>query len=99
MLGSEREAGAYIAPGLPNITGSAAYVVNVGLVDAHNHNTVAGAFTRGQQLLALNVASMNAPAYALKLDAQRSNSIYGASSTVMPSSVNAPVILYLGWPK
>lgn len=30
--------------------------------------------------------------------ASRSNSIYGASTTVMPTSVNLPIILYLGNP-
>lgn len=39
--------------------------------------------------------SINVPT----LDASRSNSTYGASSTVMPPSVNVPMILYLGRPR
>ena len=34
--------------------------------------------------------------YALNFNASKSNSIYGANSTVMPYSVNYPVIIYLG---
>ena len=34
----------------------------------------------------------------IKLDAAASSAVYGASDTVMPSSANLPVALYLGGP-
>lgn len=37
--------------------------------------------------------------YALGIDASKSNDVYGAASTVMPPSVNVPMILYLGRPR
>ena len=33
---------------------------------------------------------------ALEFRASRSSSIYGASQTVMPSSINLPIVLYMG---
>ena len=33
---------------------------------------------------------------SLDIDASRSNPLYGSSTTVMPESINLPVILYLG---
>ena len=98
-LGEDAEAGAYIAPGLPNIIGTASYNANTGFVGAFGDlSSVTGAFKLGKQFLAFDVAGAY-QGYALELDASSSNAIYGSSSTVMPSSVNAPVILYLGRPK
>ena len=92
----DAEAGAYIAPGLPNITGTASYNANTAFVGAFGAASVTGAFKLGKQLQTFDVAAANAGAHVLELDARSSNVIYGSSPTVMPPSVNAPVILYLG---
>ena len=87
------EAGKYNAPGLPELTGGfSAYCFNDG--DPWHAMTSASS---GQN--ALTVGSSNGTRYtAFTFRASLSNTIYGASSTVMPPSVNLPVILYLGIP-
>ena len=87
------EAGKYNAPGLPELTGGfSAYCFNDG--DPWHAMTSASS---GQN--ALTVGSSNGTRYtAFTFKASLSNMIYGASSTVMPPSVNLPVILYLGIP-
>ena len=42
-------------------------------------------------------AAVSTPA-DIGFNASRSNSIYGASNTVMPASVERPIALYLGHP-
>ena len=42
--------------------------------------------------------SSNLSSQGCTFNAARNNTIYGASPTVMPASVNLPVILYLGIP-
>ena len=89
-------AGGYNAPGLPNITGK--------IGTRSSGMTHVGAF-----FLSLNTEGMKCGTfvngvtdkdiYIPTLDASHSNSIYGASSTVMPPSVNVPMILYLGRPR
>ena len=92
-LGTADGAGAWNAPGLPNITGK--------IGTRSSGMTHVGAF-----FLSLNTEGMKCGTfvngvtdkdiYIPTLDASHSNSIYGASSTIMPPSVNTPVILYLG---
>ena len=86
-------AGGYNAPGLPELTGGfSAYCFNDG--DPWHAMTSTNS---GQN--ALTVGSSNGTRYtAFTFRASLSNTIYGASSTVMPPSVNLPVILYLGIP-
>ena len=93
-LGSERAAGGYNAPGLPGILGKFhCWQSN------QEGSAPTGAFYSkettyaGQVNVNVYVPSVNG------FDASRSNSIYGASTTVMPSSVNIPAILYLGRPR
>ena len=98
MLGQGQEAGGYNAPGLPELTGE--YVSQAGCGAIFNGG-LSGVFAKGTQL------SGPVPAYAsgsyttwrLKFLASGANRLYGASPTVMPPSVDIPVILYLGRPR
>ena len=83
-------AGKYNAAGLPNVTGRAS---------GFQMTATAGAlsFVAGGNNLVYNIESVVAM-YNLSVDASRSNPIYGLSDTVMPSSANLPVALYLGQP-
>ena len=87
-------AGGYNAPGLPEIEGS---------WSGWNIMSIAGGGPSGafQANWAPNgvVAAETKVAGAwdsLDIDASRSNPLYGSSTTVMPESINLPVILYLG---
>ena len=87
-------AGGYNAPGLPEIEGS---------WSGWNIMSIAGGSPSGafQANWAPNgvVAAETKVAGAwdsLDIDASRSNPLYGSSTTVMPESINLPVILYLG---
>ena len=98
MLGADGMAGGYNAPGLPELTGE--YVSQAGCGAIFN-GELSGVFAKGTQL------SGPVPAYAsgsyttwrLKFLASSANRLYGASTTIMPPSVDIPVILYLGRPK
>ena len=89
-LGQGKNAGAWNAPGLPNVTGS------FGGVSFTGYPT--GAFTGGIATGFASTAQMNAERQIVTLDASRVSPVYGASATVMPPSVNIPVIFYLGRP-
>ena len=82
-------AGGYNKPGVPNISGA----VNA---DGSYGSGSSGAFYRSGTSEAPN--GQNRQAAMTYMDASRSSSIYGASPTVMPASVNLPVCLYLGRP-
>lgn len=89
-LGQGKNAGAWNAPGLPNVTGSFGGVTFTGYPT--------GAFTGGIATGFASTAQMNAERQIVTLDASRVSPVYGASATVMPPSVNIPVIFYLGRP-
>lgn len=87
-------AGGYNAPGIPNITGdwSGWNIMSIAQGGAN------GAFQshwepNGTVALETKVAGVWDN---LHIDASRSNPLYGSSTTVMPESINLPVILYLG---
>ena len=89
-------AGGYNAPGLPNITGTFGHFAqqDKGVTAAE----CTGAF---KSLLAggfggYGTLYKDAPFDGCILDASLANSIYGASNTVMPASVNLPIVFYLG---
>ena len=86
----EKQCWEYNAAGLPNVTGRAS---------GFQMTATAGAlsFVAGGNNLVYNIESVVAM-YNLSVDASRSNPIYGLSDTVMPSSANLPVALYLGQP-
>ena len=102
--GQSGQAGKYNAPGMPEISGdfwdlaSGADNIVSGLM-----GNASGAFRTGtqnhggvQQASTRNTTS--ATNDGISFLASRSNRIYGASATVMPSSANLPVALYLGGP-
>ena len=95
-------AGGYNAPGLPNIQG-----VSSGDNCLTTHVLSIGPVWTGPLRVGYNLESAGevyerrANPYeglygGMEFDASRANAIYGASPTVMPASVNLPVILYLG---
>ena len=86
-------AGGYNAPGLPELLGGfSAYTYDAGMPWQAITSVDSG-------MNALTVGSSGGTRYnAFTFRASLSNTIYGASSTVMPPSVNLPVILYLGIP-
>ena len=87
------EAGTYNAPGLPELLGGfSAYTFDAGMPWQAITSVDSG-------MNALTVGSSGGTRYnAFTFRASLSNAIYGASSTVMPPSINLPVILYLGIP-
>ena len=104
VLGADGMAGSHNKPGLPNITGQATTVGNEdGFISPGGSvaaGLVNGAIIKGSQCTHGSVMSSSSygKGYALGIDASKSNDVYGASSTVMPPSVDIPVILYLGRP-
>ena len=96
-LGTADGAGAWNAPGLPNIEGGfGIYVQNAGVYWSTllSYGAFRYQIGRGGNIVTdqINQAENPSPQF----NASWANSIYGASSTVMPPSVNTPVILYLG---
>lgn len=91
--GADVPAGGYNAPGLPNITGQ----LNTGFVSVNASGTD-GALSIAQMSASSTTGNFGYHNVSLSLNASSSNPIYGASSTVMPSSVNIPYIIYLGNP-
>jgi hypothetical protein len=92
-LGQGQEAGGYNAPGLPEIAGAFRQLSYSGF-------TASGSFYDAGNGTTTNIGG--AGGYTLTtfgFKASRSNATYGTSATVMPSSINIPVILYLGRPK
>ena len=87
------ESGRYNAPGLPELLGGfSAYTYDAGMPWQAITSVDSG-------MNALTVGASGGTRYnAFTFRASLSNTIYGASSTVMPPSVNLPVILYLGIP-
>ena len=87
-------AGEYNAPGLPEIEGAWSGWNIMSIAGGED----AGAFQSHWEA-AGSIASATKEAGVwdrLLIKASRSNPLYGSSTTVMPASVNLPVILYLG---
>ena len=68
--------------------------MNFGVSDGGG--TGAFRFMKGGSYGQLSPSSINS--YYFNFAASRSSGIYGNSDTVMPQSVNQPIILYLGRP-
>ena len=92
VLGASGMAGSYNAPGLPEIEGT----FNPWGIMPYSSNS--GAFVSRENNGMHPDASNGGGGVLFTFKASGSNSIYGASSTVMPPSVNIPVIIYLGIP-
>ena len=73
-------AGTTVEAGLPNITGSFVANVRVG------KHTVFGAITASNRLTSTGADNNDAEVYKFRLDASKSNAIYGRSSTVQPAA-------------
>lgn len=86
-------AGGYNAAGLPDITGDISkfregLLYQNGAFYPKDREYITGYFVQG-------VASNTTPVRIIAMEASRSNSIYGASTTVQPASVKLlPVIVY-----
>ena len=92
-LGQGQEAGGYNAPGLPEIAGAFRQLSYSGF-------TASGSFYDAGNGTTTNIGG--AGGYTLTtfgFKASRSNATYGTSATVMPPSINVPMILYLGRPR
>lgn len=81
-------AGGTNRPGVPEIDGHLNFGVSDGV------GTGAFRFMKGASYGQLS--STNIAAYSFNFAASRCSSIYGNSDTVMPQSVNQPVVIYLG---
>ncbi|WP_288956935.1 hypothetical protein [uncultured Desulfovibrio sp.] len=93
VLGGDGSAGGYNAPGLPNVQGYA-------LIHTVKGAGAGGALSFGNfEINQLHTGGADWGGVWLNIDASHSNVIYGASPTVMPPSINIPVIIYLGRPK
>ena len=92
-------AGGYNAPGLPNVVGEwSNFNTPIMSVPA---SLPSGAIRLSNSANVNSVLTIGGTGYVwdgISLEASRSNFIYGGSDTVMPASVNLPVILYLGIP-
>ena len=94
--------GGYNAPGMPEITGTlTAQAGDDGVYEAlFSSNRIASsgalAATGGKTFPIGSGTNADAGYGALEFRASRSSSIYGASQTVMPSSINLPIVLYMG---
>ena len=85
------------AAGAPNITGSVSCLGanNSGMWCETGYGALAGTSSyRSNQFE--SATSSGSPCHAISLDSSKSNSIYGSSNTIMPVSVNIPIIIYLG---
>ena len=83
------DAGTTNQASLPNITGNASFCGRAGSAGP-------GCFA---QSVYKNAAPAGANLYGISdliFDASDSNSIYGLSNTVIPRSVNTPLVIYLG---
>lgn len=98
-LGAE-DAGATNQPGLPEISGT--FAVRGTMINDNSVIDTTGAFfytnTSHDERFASFQVSSNLSSQGCTFNAARNNTIYGASPTVMPASVNLPAILYLGRP-
>ena len=82
LMGASRShaAGTTVKAGLPNITGS--FVANVHYMS----HEVSGAFTAGDRITSTGANNGDANVYKFRLDASKSNAVYGRSSTVQPAA-------------
>ena len=92
------ESGRYNAPGLPEVSGSfgvrGTMIIDNSIIEAN------GAFRITETSYDVDYASFqvssNLSSQGCTFHSPRNNTIYGASPTVMPASVDIPICLYLG---
>ena len=87
---TQSEVGQSVSAGLPNITGYVAVDDNVG----RNANVCGGAFSKGAKTTGSSKGGgVNNGLYPLNLDASKSSSTYGKSTTVQPQSMRVLAII------
>lgn len=96
FTGLRNNVGNYVAPGLPNITGSWTSQYNISLDNNSNCiGAIASTYSTGQGKYGSSNASSDW-GYGFNFDASHSNSIYGASSTVQPPATQMYLYFYAG---
>ena len=95
-----RNAGTANTAGLPNITGYAAASDEGGVISWPLFGTHSGALDTEMRPLSAHLSSvygaLQTTVGGINIDASRSSKIYGNSVTVIPDSINIPIIIYLG---
>ena len=96
FTGLRNNVGNYVAPGLPNITGSWTSQYNISLDNNSNCiGAIASTYSTGQGKYGGSNASSEW-GYGFNFNASRSNSIYGASTTVQPPATQMYLYFYAG---
>ena len=85
--GTVSEVGSYLQAGLPNITGNVSYGGAVGLLYGSTSDSASGSFYPNLHKTGGTLSTTSGSSYSFGIDASRSSSIYGNSSTVQPASV------------
>lgn len=88
-------AGGYNAPGVPNILGSCAIGMPDGQVATFAYSGAVSTFGTIVGLYGGGIINRDTTG-GVSINASHSSAVYGASVTVMPSSINTPIALYLG---
>lgn len=79
--------------GLPNITGNASYGGAIGLLFSNLPDSASGAFYPNLQKTGGTLSTTSGSSYSVGIDASRSSSVYGSSSTVQPPAVTMRYII------
>lgn len=89
------QAGGANAAGAPNISGTVAGIIGA---SAAKGDGAFGDTSRGirHELMAVNSSGDTEYQYNVTINASLSNSVYGKSNTIMPSSINILSVIYLG---
>ena len=96
FTGLRNNVGNYVAPGLPNITGSWTSQYNISLDNNSNCiGAIASTYSTGQGKYGGSNASSEW-GYGFNFNASHSNSIYGASTTVQPPATQMYLYFYVG---
>lgn len=96
FTGIRDQVGNYIAPGLPNITGSWTSQYNISMDNNSNCiGAIASTYNTGTGYYGSNTASADW-GYGFNFDASKSNSIYGASTTVQTPATEMYLYFYVG---
>ena len=92
------DCGKSLAPGVPELTGRLSVSSETDGSQLFENATANGVFSleyTTKKWAADLDETANLP-YVLNFTASSSNEIYGQSETVMPASINLPIIIYLG---
>ena len=96
FVGVDDQVGKYVKPGLPNITGAWTSQYNISLDNNSNCiGAIASTYSTGQGLYGGSNASSDW-GYGFNFNASKSNSIYGASTTVQAPSTQMYLYFYIG---